>query len=212
MTLVIDDAATVRVPGTSRTGADAATAPLLLVLHGYGAHEGDLVPLLEHLGHDGDAAALRAPLPMDHGGWAWFPITTIGAPDAGAAQDAADAVLAWLDAHAGDRPVIALGFSQGGAVALQAARTAPERFAALVVLSGFVVPTPHPGDAALAAAAPPSFFGHGDADAVIPPQVTALTSAWLAEHTTPTERSYAGLPHGVGGQEVVDVREFLAGR
>ena len=105
MTLQIDDTATVRVPGTTHdTTADATAAdetPLLLVLHGYGAHEGDLVPLLEHLGHDGEAAALRAPLPMDHGGWAWFPITTIGAPDVRAAQDAADAVLAWIDEHAG---------------------------------------------------------------------------------------------------------------
>lgn len=216
MTLQIDDSATVRVPGTPDGATADANAdnetPLLLVLHGYGAHEGDLVPLLEHLGHDGEAAALRAPLPMDHGGWAWFPITTIGAPDVRAAQDAADAVLAWIDEHAADRPVVALGFSQGGAVALQAARTAPERFAALVILSGFVVPTPHPGDAALAAVAPPSFFGHGDADAVIPPQVTALTSAWLGEHTTLTERAYAGLPHGVGGEEIADVRAFLAGR
>ncbi|GMA31907.1 alpha/beta hydrolase [Litorihabitans aurantiacus] len=214
MTLAIDDAATVRVPSPGAApGADttADDAPLLLLLHGYGAHEGDLVPLLEHLGHPGDAAALRAPLPMDHGGWAWFPITTIGAPDPAAVQAAADAVLAWLAQHAGGRRVLVLGFSQGGAVALQVARTSPQAFAALVVLSGFVSPTPHPGDAALAAAAPPSFLGHGDADAVIPPAVTELTAAWMAEHTTLTRRAYTGLPHGVGGQEVADVADFLAG-
>ncbi|PWD50147.1 hypothetical protein C8046_05160 [Serinibacter arcticus] len=203
--LAVDDSATFRRPGAD------PDAPLLLVLHGYGASEGDLLALLPHLGHDGDAAFLRAPLALGPGQWAWFPITTIGSPDVTAVQAAAEAVLAWLAEHADGRDVVALGFSQGSTVALQVARTEPGRLAALVVLSGFVMPAAQAGDAALAALAPPAFFGHGTADAIIPPPVTALTSDWLARHTSVTERSYPGLPHGVSGEELVDVREFLTG-
>lgn len=204
MTLTLDDAATIRIAGSD------PDAPLLLVLHGFGAHEGDLVPLLDHLGHDGDAALLRAPLALGPGQWAWFPLRAIENPDPASVQAAADAVLAWLDVHAADRAVVALGFSQGGAVALQTARTCPETFRALVVLSGFVVPDPYEGDPALAAGSPPAFFGHGTADTIIPAAATAATSRWLGEHTTLTERSYPGLAHGVGGDELIDLRAFLA--
>ncbi len=55
-----------------------------------------------------------------------------------AVTDAARAVLRWLDEAAGTAPAIGLlGFSQGAAVALQALRLAPERFAFALALSGY---------------------------------------------------------------------------
>ncbi len=205
----LDDSAVLRRSG-------AATDPLLLVLHGYGANERDLVPLLPHLGHLGDAAFLRAPLPLGPSGWMWFPIQSIGNPDVATVRAAADALVAWLDEHAAGREVIAVGFSQGSTVALQVLRQDPTRLRAVVVLSGFVADpgTASDGDAALIAAAErgegvPVFFGHGSADPVIPPAVTAATSAWLAARTALVEREYPGLPHAVDAQELADVRDFL---
>lgn len=208
---MIDDGATVRRAGTS-------DGPLLLVLHGYGANETDLVPLLGYLGHRSDAAFLRAPIPLGPGSWAWFPLTvSVASPDLGARQEEVEAaardVLDWLDENASGHDVVLLGFSQGGAVALQLMRTDPGRVRAVVALSSFVVgagnPTPAAGDNLLAEARPPVFFGHGGADVVIPPVLTQATSAWLAAHTTLTERSYPSLPHAVDGQELADVRHFL---
>lgn len=216
MTLRIDPAATIR---RTSAGAEAGSGPLLVVLHGFGANERDLVPLWPHLGHDGEVAFLRAPLPLGPGAWMWFQLPSLEAisqPDLPAAREAGDAVLAWLDANAGDAPVILAGFSQGAAVALQVLRRAPDRVRGVVVLSGFVAGV---GDAAsadddaqLAARDPrvPAFFGHGTADPVVPPLATELTSEWLAAHTDLTERSYPGLGHAVDGAELADVRAFLA--
>lgn len=199
----IDHDATITRPSS------APEAPLLLVLHGYGANERDLLPLADHLGHTGEIAFLRAPLTLGPGQRAWFPILDIGRPDPTAVRAAADAVLAWLTEHHPDRAVIGLGFSQGSTVLLEALRSDPGAFQAVVVLSGFVSPAAHDGDAALADRPTPAFFGHGDADPIIPAEVTALTATWLREHTTLTERDYPGLPHAVDGRELADVRTFL---
>ncbi|WP_454294259.1 alpha/beta hydrolase [Salana multivorans] len=217
MTLTIDDDATLR---RSTPGVDPATGPLLVVLHGYGASERDLVPLWSYLGFDGETVFLRAPLALGPGQWMWFPLAStadIEQPRLAAVEAAADAVQGWLDQHAAGREVVLLGFSQGAAVALQVLRAAPERVAGVVVLSGFVAGT---GDAAtadddarLAAMAPrvPVFFGHGTADPIIPPLATELTAEWLTAHTDLTEHSYPGMPHAVDGTEIADVRVFLAG-
>lgn len=216
MTLRIDSSATIR---RTTPGSDAGTHPLLVVLHGFGANERDLAPLWSHLGHDGEVAFLRAPLPLGPGAWMWFPLPTLETilqPALPGVRDAGEAVLAWLDATVGDAPVILAGFSQGAAVALQVLRSAPSRVRGVVALSGFVAGV---GDAAtadddarLAALDPrvPTFFGHGTADPVIPPLATELTSAWLTAHTDLTERSYPGLAHAVDGVELADVRAFLA--
>lgn len=207
--LTVDPAAVLRggAPATGRTAA-----PLLLLLHGYGASERDLPGLVDHLPAGLAWASLRAPLALPHGGHAWVPITVPGRPDPQAVADATDAVLAWLDEHVPvTTPVVPLGFSQGGLLATQLLRRSPARFAAAVVLSGFVLDAAQPGDEQLAERRPPVYFGHGDADRVITPEATARTSAWLPDRTTVTDRTFAGLGHGIAVEELAEVRTFLAG-
>ncbi|WP_348648399.1 alpha/beta hydrolase [Cryobacterium breve] len=126
----------------SASEADRVGRPLLLILHGYGSHEGDLFSLAPHLPLKPVLAALRAPLPVG-GGWAWFPIGVPGAdvnpsaPSATAVEAATDSVLAWLDALVVPPASVGLlGFSQGGAMALQLLRQAPDRFAFAVQALG----------------------------------------------------------------------------
>jgi phospholipase/carboxylesterase len=38
------------------------------------------------------------------------------------------------------------------------------------------------------------------------------TRQWLTAHCTLTERVYPGLAHGIGNQEIADVRAFLSDR
>ncbi|MDY7542914.1 MULTISPECIES: alpha/beta fold hydrolase [unclassified Cryobacterium] len=196
-----------------RDGIDLAVPsarPLLLLLHGYGSHEGDLPSLAAYLPEGFDWVSLRAPVGLPTGGFAWFPITVPGRPSPEPVIEAADTVLAWLDAnvHPGT-PVVPLGFSQGGLMVTQLLRQAPGRFPAGVVLSGFTLEATLPGDEALAATRTPVFFGHGDADRVISAETTARTSAWLPGHTALTEKVYAGLPHSISAEELADVSRFL---
>lgn len=183
--------------------------PLLVLMHGYGSHEGDLVGLVPHLPAELAAVSVQAPLPAGMG-YAWVPIVDPGLPDPVATQEATDALLAWLDDAVPDTtPVALLGFSQGGLMVTHLMRTRPDRFFAGVVLSGFVADTVVPGDEALARLAPPVFFGHGDRDQVVTDEAFARTSAWLATHTTTTEVVYPGLGHAITAEEIAQVAGFL---
>jgi phospholipase/carboxylesterase len=185
--------------------------PRLVLLHGFGSHEGDLAGLAPHLPDGWALPSLRAPLTAGPG-FAWFPIGEPADPDPAGLDAAADAVLAWLDTLP-DAPVTGvLGFSQGGAMAIHLLRRAPERFAFAVALAGFLARGEQPGDPALAAARPPIFFGRGDADRVITPQAFARTEAWLPDHADATVRVYPGLAHGISGEELADVTAFVAAR
>ncbi|WP_159808485.1 alpha/beta hydrolase [Cellulomonas citrea] len=191
-----------RRPGTQ------PDAPVLVLLHGYGSHDGDLLPLVDR--PDLELLAPRAPLPAGPG-FAWAPITVPGAPDPAPVHEATTALLAWLDAHvAPGRRTALLGFSQGGLMVTQLLRARPGAFVAGVVLSGFVLPGEQPGDAVLAADPPPVLFARGDADPVIAPDATARTQTWLAAHTRLDARVYPGMGHTVGAAERDDVEEFLA--
>lgn len=204
--LIIDADATRWTPG-ERTGR-----PLLVLLHGYGADEHDLFGLVPHLPEGISVASVAAPLapPWPTPGRSWYPIEGVDGRHPAGVTSAARALLAWLDAAAADAPDVALlGFSQGAAVSLQALRLAPERFGAVVALSGYAVPDELPGDAALRDVRPKVFWGRGTHDDVIPPPLIDHTSQWLPDHVELTGRVYPGLTHSISEDELVDVRVFL---
>jgi phospholipase/carboxylesterase len=188
---------------------DRADRPLLVLLHGYGSHEGDLFGLSPHLPLGPVIASVRAPISLD-GGWAWFDTTygQHGDPNRDAANDAAQAVLDWLDGLE-YTSVSLLGFSQGAAVAVQLLRLAPGRFTSAVALSGFVVGGAEPGDDDPRLASTPVFWGRGTRDAVIPAAAIARAADWLPTHTTLTERIYEDVAHAVSAAELSDVSAFL---
>jgi phospholipase/carboxylesterase len=189
----------------------ASGAPVVLLLHGLGSNEHDLPSLAPFLPRGLAWASLRAPLDMDHGGASWFPLNSPVKPDSAGVDAATQLLWAWVDASLPPTaPLVPLGFSQGGFMALQLLRTRPERVRAAVVLSGLMAEGNQPADDALAESHPPVFWGRGDADVVIWPEAIARLSAWLPEHSTPTVRVYSGLAHGVNGEEMDDVKAFLA--
>ncbi len=186
---------------------DRANRPLLVLMHGLGSHEGDLFGMSPRLPLKPVIASLRAPLRYD-GGWSWFERGEPGRPDPSAVDASADAVLAWLDTL-DYTSVSLLGFSQGGAMALQLLRRAPRRFSAAVNLSGFLAPGEQDGDVLLTEARPPVFWGRGTLDTVIPADAIARTEAWLPTHTDATVRIYEDLGHSVSHQELSDLAAFL---
>lgn len=194
---------------------DPADQPLIVFLHGYGSDERDLFALREHLPSDFAFASVRAPLdpPFPMSGYSWYPIEGLESRDPARVTEGAQRFLEWLDARVSASAAVTLvGFSQGGAVALQAMRLAPERFDAVVNLSGYVAAGSLDGDEILQETQPPVFWGRGSADEVIPEAAIVRTTDWLPLHTDLVGRIYPGLPHAVAAPEIDDLNVFLKKR
>jgi len=159
----------------SRTRASAGEPGGLLVLfHGRGADELELVPLLDALDPERRLLGVtpRGPLALPPGGAHWYAVREMGYPDAATFGPTFARASAWLDALAAetgigpDRTVLG-GFSQGAVMtyALGLGRGRP-RPAALVALSGFI-PTVEGFELGLDGELPPVAIGHGAHDPVI---------------------------------------------
>lgn len=166
-------------PVVATYGSNNASAPLVVLLHGRGSDEREILGLAAHLPGGPAYAAVRAPI-AEGGGYAWFANRGIGRPVAASLRDTLDWFRAWLDdvAPAG-RPVIVVGFSGGAAFAGGLVLDDPARYAGAAVLYGTL-----PFDAGLAAAAGrlaqlPVFVAQGDGDRVIPRELLDRTWDYL---------------------------------
>ena len=195
----------------SAPGPGWADRPLIVLMHGWSYDERHPFGFAHLFPSQMVVASVRAPY-AEAGGYAWFPSrgNPIGDPQPRVANDAADAVLDWLDTLPTPSSTGLLGFSQGGAMVLQLMRRDPGRFDYGVQLAGFVVGDCQPGDAVLARTRPPVFWGRGELDTVIPRQAIARTQSWMAAHTSAESVVYRSLGHDVAGREVTDFAAFLA--
>jgi phospholipase/carboxylesterase len=195
----------------SASEADRAGRPLLLLLHGFNSNEGDLFGLSPYLPLEPAIASLRAPSFTGYG-YAWFPLLAQGHEQALAAAAAStDAIIGWLDRVAPEHSTVGLlGFSQGGAMAIELMRRDPERFAFAVNLSGFAIPGDRDGDRRLAQVAPPVFWGRGTDDGVIDEAFISHTIDWLPTHADLDQRTYEGLAHSISEVELSDAAAFIA--
>lgn len=193
----------------SASERDRAGRPLLVLMHGYASDEADLFGIAAYLPLEPVIASVRAPIP-EGPGFAWFSrYTNVPGDPLGTNADAAAlAVLAWLDEQPAT-PTGLLGFSQGGAMALQLLRLAPERFDYAVQLSGFAVQGEQQGDARLAERRPPVFWGRGTLDEAIPATSIARTAEWLPTHSDLDARIYEGMGHAISSRELADISAFI---
>lgn len=193
--------------------ADQAGKPLLILLHGYGANENDLLSLAEMLPDAFAVASVRAPLDLGSG-FSWFPLTAALDFSIDAVNRAADHLETWLDGiRANHSSVTLLGFSQGMAMATTLLRRRPSDYAAVVGLSGFVVDVGSSTELGaqddLLSGSVPFFWGRDQQDPVIPADKIDYTMAWLRPHVKLTKVLYTGMWHGINAQEIGHVGEFL---
>ena len=159
---------TFATPAVEWRGNPGADGPLVVLLHGRGSNEHDIIALADDLPAGVAYAAVRAPI-SEGGGYAWFANRGIGRPVAESLADTMAWFGAWLDevAPAG-RPVVLVGFSGGAAFAGGLVLDDPSRYAGAAILSGTL-----PFDAGVPTTAGrldgvPVLVAHGDADNVIP--------------------------------------------
>lgn len=206
----------------TRPDADAT----VVVLHGLGADGYDFVPIVKELETLGVPPARfvfpHAPtMPVTiNGGYvmrAWYDILgtdLVRREDEAGLRSSQAAIEALLgrEMARGIAPgrIVLAGFSQGGAVTLQAGLRQPEPLAGLVVLSSYL---PLAAQAAAerheASRSVPIFMAHGTQDPVVPLARGTATRDQLQQLGYAVEWHEYPMPHSVCAEEVEAIAAFL---
>lgn len=207
------------------TGAEPAGT--VIWLHGLGADGWDFVPIVRELPLP-DSLALRfifphapeQPVTINNGFVmrAWYDIAMndiARLPDEGGIR-ASQAAVERLIARERDRGIdpsriVLAGFSQGGAIALQAGLRHANRLAAVVALSTYLpLEESLAAEASAANRATPIFMAHGTEDPVVPLALAERSAQALRRHGYEVEWHSWPMPHAVCAEEITALGAFLA--
>jgi phospholipase/carboxylesterase len=190
----------------------------LVLLHGRGADEHDLLPLADALdpGRRLHVVAPRGPLALPPGGAHWYVLAGVPTPDPETFRATYATLTGWLDALPEtigvpwERTVLG-GFSQGSvmsyAAGLGAGRPSP---AGILALSGFVPEVPGFDLALDARAGLPVAIGHGSADPVIPVRFGRRAAQRLADAGLDVTYRESPMAHGIDPGFLADLRGWIA--
>ena len=205
-------------PALERAGADAPV-PGLLMLHGRGADEADLMGLEGALDPRFTIVSPRAPYRLGPG-WAWYGMPQVGKPDADtflASLEDLREFVAGLPAAYGIDParLYILGFSQGAIIGSVLAMVVPEAVSGVVMHSGYVPQAL--GNIELDVApgglvGKPFFVAHGKYDDVLPVTFARDSHEYLQE--VGADVSYREYPigHSISEESLYDLGEWLTRR
>lgn len=198
----------------------AERPPLLVLLHGIGADEEDLLGLAGHLDGRFLVVSARAPFQAEPMGYAWYAIDWSVLPprvDAVQARQSLEKLARFLgeacQAHRADPArVHLLGFSQGASMALGVALSRPDLVRSVVAHSGgllrqFLPPAPPSALAGL-----PVLLQHGRRDPVVPLAFADEAQGLLAPLGVALDRRDYDLGHEIGPESLRDLAGWLTAR
>jgi phospholipase/carboxylesterase len=193
--------------------AAGITQGALVLLHGRGANEDDLLPLLDVLdpGRELDGFCPRGPLALPPGGAHWYVVPRVGYPDPATFAASYAEAAEWLDSLPHERIVLG-GFSQGAvmsyALGLGTGRPRP---AAIAAFSGFI-PQVEGWELDLERTLPPVAIGHGTFDPVINVEFGRTARGTLEQAGGDVLYGEYPLPHTLDPQFLAEVRDWLAAK
>ena len=152
----------------------ASRHPTLIMLHGRGADEEDLLGLSSYLDGRLLIISARAPFPFPYGGgFTWYDMQEIGAPDEQMFNESYAKLSNFVTDIMKNYPIDAsqlflLGFSMGTVMSYALSLTMPERFAGVIANSGYVPEGTHLAFRWKELLRADFFIAHGIQDPVIP--------------------------------------------
>lgn len=186
--------------------------PLIVLMHGAGADEKDMIGLWKQLPPQFVVVSPRAPFGGNGGGWRWYRKGPTQDQDIAVSRKIVDLVVdnAVKRFEADPGQVFIGGFSQGGVMTYEMALHEPGRFRGAVVMSGSLFPSALAGDPSEPNATP-FFIAHGTGDATIPFTSAEIARAKLkVRGMNVTFKPFPDMAHTVGEGEMAAVDAWLA--
>ena len=187
--------------------ADTPGAALIVGLHGYGMDARQIETLVKvEPQADHAFAALQAPVPVEGGGGAWYPVddsaghVAVDPDNVRLSADWVAGATAALIAETGADPaqVYIIGFSQGASMALGLALTHPDVAAGYIAFAGGLPPEVRAEDWTVEGGAP-VLLGYGTRDARFSAEELDATVATLSDAGLSVQLETFPVPHVVSG-------------
>jgi phospholipase/carboxylesterase len=192
--------------------------PVLLVLHGYGTDEYDLLPIAEQIGGDFLIISLQAPIERPNGGHAWYDLiqTENGiVPDDFSRHESEEMLVASLaniiKQEGGDvNRVVLMGFSQGAAVIYSLLTVYDLKNYGITPIASINMSGYIPRDILEAISEKrfdgfPFFISHGEFDELIPMQALGEAEKLLTRQGADVTAKMYPVGHGVLPETVEDI-------
>jgi phospholipase/carboxylesterase len=222
-----------RQPGTGGTPAlqkAGEKPPALVVLHGYGTDEYDLLPIAEQIGGELLIISLQAPIERPNGGHAWYDLiqTENGIiPDDLTRHESEEMLVASLaniiEQEGGDaNRVVLMGFSQGAAVVYSLLIVYDLRNYGITPIASINMSGYIPRDILEAisekrfdaddrsSAGFPFFISHGEFDELIPMQALGEAEKLLTRQGADVTARMYPVGHGVLPETVEDIISWMS--
>ncbi|MBI1804384.1 MAG: hypothetical protein HY033_04735 [Ignavibacteriae bacterium] len=190
-------------------------SPTLILLHGRGANEDDLLGLAQYLDERLLIVSARAPFPFQFGGgFTWYEIEEVGKPESKMFAESYRKLQQFFHDVKNGYPVEPTkvffgGFSMGAIMSYALALTKPADVAGVIANSGYV-----PEENGLEfqwnlIKGKPFFVAHGKYDPVIPVQFGQRAKELLQNaHADLTYREYE-MGHQIGEESLNDMMQWL---
>ena len=192
-------------------------SPILFLIHGYGSYEGDLFSFAQYLPKNYHIIALRAPIVLAEGSYAWYTITfdedmNKWSNDEEGIQSR-DLIISNIENHlkrlnSSKKNVDLLGFSQGAILSWSLGMSYPKSINRIMALSGFYNPKLDQ-ESSESKANLKCFSSHGIIDPVIPVAHTRIGIDSLREKGVSVAYKEYDAPHTISPDNFRDLLQWL---
>lgn len=198
-------------------GSRESTHPTMVMLHGRGADEEDLIGLAEEYDPRLLVLSVRAPYPFTYGnGYTWYDVGAVGTPDPAMFGQSYDMLSRFVDDALLSYPVdpsrvFLLGFSMGTVMAYALSLTRPALFRGIVAQSGYVPEGTHLSFRWRELGNLAYFVAHGTEDPVIPIDFARRTKRLFEQSNARVEYREYEMGHQISQESIRDSASFLKG-
>ena len=192
-------------------------SPILFLIHGYGSYEGDLFSFAQYLPKNYHIIALRAPIVLAEGSYAWYTITfdedmNKWSNDEEGIQSR-NLIISNIEHHlkrlnSSKKNVDLLGFSQGAILSWSLGMSYPKSINRIMALSGFYNPKLDQ-ESSESKADLKCFSSHGIIDPVIPVSHTRIGIDSLREKGVSVAYKEYDAPHTISPNNFRDLLQWL---
>ena len=190
--------------------------PVLVLLHGRGTNEDDLLGLVDYLDPRFFIISVRAPYRFLEGigGHTWYDLRDNGSPDLQQFDDSYRKLIQFLTDIKTGYPVdgdrlFLLGFSMGSVMSFAAALTVPGLVRGVVAHSGYIPENTNLSFTMEQLQGLSLFVAHGIHDPVIPIEYGRRANKLLEQTSADVTYKEYPIPHTISEQSLSDLSEWL---